>query len=149
MQLLPNEERLVSANQDKIILTNQRISLTDKEWGRSYQITIFLENISSIENLYKSNLIFALLAALSFLVGVIALSQQRGDNGTFTFGSFLAAIFFLVLWFSSRSHVVTIASNGGGKLNFRVDGMPADQVEEFIDKVQAAQAKRITDLFII
>ena len=148
MQLLPNEERLVSSNQDKVVLTNQRINLSDKEWGRSYQITIFLENISSIENLYKSNVIFVLLAAVSFLVGIMTLSEVRGDNGTLTFGSFVAAIFFLILWFSSRRHVVTIASNGGGKLNFTVDGMTAGQVEDFIDKVQAAQAKRITDLRI-
>ncbi len=62
MQHLPDEEILVTSNQDTIVLTNQRIHMSDKQWGRTYQITIFLENISSIEVLYKSNPLFIIIA---------------------------------------------------------------------------------------
>ena len=146
MQLLANEERLVSSNQDKVLLTTQRISLSEKEWGRSYQITIFLENISSIENLYQSNPLFAVLSGFSFLVGVILLGQGRDSNATFVFGCFAIAVVLLIIWLSSKRQVVTIASMGGAKLNFRVTGMSADQIEGFIDKVLAAQATRIKNL---
>jgi hypothetical protein len=146
MQLLPNEERLVFSNQDQIVLTNQRIRLTNKEWGRSYQITIFLENISSIESLYKSNPLFAVLAGVGFLFGVMQLGQGQNDNGALIFGSFAAAIIFLILWLNSQRQVVIISSDGGSKLNFRTAGMAATQVQDFIDKVQAAQAKRIAEL---
>jgi hypothetical protein len=146
MQLLPNEERLVSSNQDKVLLTNQRISLSDKEWGRFYHITIFLENISSIENLYQSNPLFAVLSGLSFLIGLMMLGQGRDTNGTPIFGAFIVAVIFLLIWLNSKRQVVTIASLGGTKLNFRVTGMSADQIGGFIDKVLAAQAARVRDL---
>jgi hypothetical protein len=146
MQLLVNEERLVSSNQDKVLLTTQRISLSDKEWGRSYQITILLENISSIENLYQSNPLFAVLSGFSLLVGIIILGQGRDSNGTLVFGCFGIAFILLIIWLNSKRQVVTIASMGGAKLNFRVAGMSADQIEGFIDKVLAAQATRVKDL---
>lgn len=46
MYLLTNEIEILSSNENKVILTNQRIHLEDKEWGHSYNITIFLEDIS-------------------------------------------------------------------------------------------------------
>ena len=55
IQLFLNEEILVTTNQDKIVLTSQRVHLNDKDWGRSYHVALFLESISFIENIYKSN----------------------------------------------------------------------------------------------
>lgn len=142
MQLLADEEIVVSCNQDKIILTNQRIHLSDKDWGRSYLVTIFLENISSIEMLYKSNPILLVLAAICFLVGILAMSTGYGNEATFQVGSFMVSVIFLVFWLYSKDRVVTIASNGGSKLNFRVDGMKTPDVAEFIDKVIEAKSAR-------
>ncbi len=58
MKLLPNEEKLITSNEDRIILTNFRITKRDEIWGKSYRISIFLEDISSIEVHFKSNCIF-------------------------------------------------------------------------------------------
>jgi hypothetical protein len=145
MQLLPDEEILVTSNQDKIILTSQRVHLSDKQWGRSYQITLFLENISSIENVYKSNPAFLVVAGLSLAVGLITV--EREYEGGMAFAAFTIALVFLVLWLNSRSHVVTISSNGGGKLNFLVAGMSEGEVQDFVDKVEAAKAGRMKQLF--
>jgi hypothetical protein len=142
MQLLPDEEILVSSNQDKIILTNQRIHLSDSEWGKSYQITIFLENISSIEMLYKSNPLLLVLATVCLLVGLFTTSAGFENNSTLRVGGFMLSIIFLVFWFYSKNRMVTIAPNGGSKLNFRVDGMKTLDVTGFIDKVMQAKAKR-------
>jgi hypothetical protein len=141
MQLLPDEEILVTSNQDKVILTNQRVHLTDKQWGRSYQIILFLENISSIENVYKSDPVFLIVAALGLAVGLVTV--EREYEGGVAFAAFTVALVFLVLWLNSRSHMVTISSNGGGKLNFLVAGMSEGEVQEFVDKVEAAKAGRI------
>jgi hypothetical protein len=145
MQLLPDENILVTSNQDKVILTNQRIHLSDKDWGRSSQITIFLENISSIENVYKSNPIFLVIAALGAVIGLLTFG--RLVEGNVSIGAFVVTIAFLLLWVNSRQHAVIISSNGGGKLIFLVGGMNAGQVQDFVDKVQAAQAKRVGQLF--
>ena len=145
MQLFPNEEILVTSNQDKIVLTSQRVHLNDKEWGRSYRISLFLENISSIENVYKSNPVFLVMAALGLIVGLVTV--DRTYEGGLAFGAFAVAVIFLVLWLNSRRHMVTISSNGGAKLNFLVKGMDEEQVQDFVDKVQAAKAGRMNQLF--
>lgn len=143
MQLLPDEEILVTSNEDMIILTSRRIQLSSKEWGKSYQITIFLENISSIEVLYKSIPLFLVIAGFCFLIGLLTLSQAQTNGATLPFGSFIVGIIFLIVWLYSRNHQVSIASNGGGKINFRVDNMKALAVADFIDKVILAKAKRV------
>jgi hypothetical protein len=145
MQLLPDEELLITSNQDKVVLTSQRVYLKDKEWGRSYQIILFLENISSIENVYKSNPVLLVIAALGLIVGLVTV--DRAYDGGLWLGAFTVAGIFLLLWLNSRRHVVTISSNGGAKLNFLVEGMGEGQVQDFVDKVAAAKAGRMNQLF--
>jgi hypothetical protein len=142
MQLLPNEEILVSSNEDKVILTSQRIYTSDKEWGRSHEITIFLKNVSSIEMLYKSNPLLLVLAATCFLIGLYTSSSGHGSGTALQNGCFVFSIILLVFWFYSKDRIVTIASNGGSRLNFRVAGMKTPEVADFIDKVIAAKAAR-------
>jgi hypothetical protein len=145
MQLFPDEEILVTSNQDKIVLTSQRVHLNDKEWGRSYQITLFLENISSIENVYKSNPVLLVIAALGLIAGLVTV--DRAYEGGLAFVGFTVAVIFLLIWLNSRRHVVTISSNGGAKFNFLVERMDEAQVRDFVDKVQAAKAGRMNQLF--
>ncbi len=106
---------------------------------------IFLENISSIENVYKSNPVLLVIAALGLIVGLV--TADRTYKGGLAFGAFAVAVIFLLLWLNSRKHVVTISSNGGAKLNFLVEGMGEGQVQDFVDKVQAAKAGRMNQLF--
>jgi hypothetical protein len=147
MQLLSDEEILVSSNENRVVLTNLRIQRSTKDWGRSHQITIFLENISSIEMLYRSNPLLLVLTGFFFLVGLMTSSAGYENDATLRFGGFILSIIFLGLWFYSKSRLVTIASNRGSKLNFRVDGMKTPDVLEFIDKVMQAKAARARYLF--
>ena len=124
MQLLPEEDVLVTSNQDKVILTNQRVQLSDKEWGRSHQITIFLEDISSIENVYKSNPIFLVLSGLGAVIGLLTFG--RAADGNISLIAFILTIAFLLLWVNSRQHAIIVSSNGGGRLTFLVGGMGTD-----------------------
>ena len=77
------------------------------------------------------------------LIGV-ALSSQ-GDQ--FAFGSLIVGLVCIILWATSRKHIVTISSNGGARLNFLVHGMSNDKVEDFITKVQEAKSNRVNDLY--
>jgi len=147
MQLLPEEKVLVSSNEDKVVLTNHRIHQSNKEWGRSYQVTIFLENISSVELLYLSNPLYSILAAICFLIGFFVTANDRSIDTGVQSGSFFLGVIFIILWWSTKHRVVTIASNGGAKLKFRVDGMQTADVQQFIHKVQEAKVNR-TKCFI-
>ena len=149
MTLHPNEHEIVSSNKSKIILTNQRIQMNEKEWGRSHSITIFLENISSMQKLYKTNIFWIILAGLCLLFSVFSF-LTRGDlyydSSPFTI-SFVLGLIFLALWWSSRRHIISIHSDGGKPLEFSVKRMPDYFIEDFIDKVQLAKAQRIDELF--
>ena len=111
MQLFPNEEILETSNQDKIVLTSQRVNLNDKEWSRSSQVTLFLENISFVENIYKCNSVLLVIVALGLIVRLVTVDGafERG----LAIGEFALAVIFLLLWLIPQRQVVTISYNGG------------------------------------
>jgi hypothetical protein len=117
--------------------------------GHSYSITIFLEDISSIEIRYNSHIIFLILAAIVGLFWVYLLFASSGysSNGSSPTGAFLLALLFALLYWITRRHVISISSDGGKSLNFLVSQMKEDQIQEFTHKVHAAKAERMRELF--
>lgn len=144
MKLLPNEEKLITSNEDKIVLTNHRIQMTDSLWGQSFTIWIFLEDISSIEIKYRSRIAFLILAAISVLTGYAMSIRFRGNPEMFS-GLIVGGIFFALWWFS-RKHVISISSNGGSALNFMVQGMADEKINDFAYKVSLAKLTRVNQL---
>jgi hypothetical protein len=144
MNLLSNESVLVRSNDDKIILTNLRIHMTSRKWGKTYRITIFLEDISSIENVHKGNGFYLVLAIISFLLSIINIFNR--DNIPSIYGGIILGGIFLSLWLSTRGHQVTFSSRGGSPLNFMVDQMDDQQIEDFIQKVEEARLQRLKQL---
>ena len=135
MTLLPHEEQLVVSNANKIVLTNQRIWMTNKEWGNSYSIVIFLEDIRSVETKYTSNTLFLALTCTGFL------------GSFYWFSFFFGSLIFGLLWWSMRRHIISISAGSGVSLNFRIDQLSESEVAEFIDSIQEAKAKRIEQLY--
>jgi hypothetical protein len=144
MKLLPNEQRLISSNENKVILTDHRIEMTDSVWGQSFTISMFLENISSIEVKYKHKLLVLILACL-FVVSGLYLAQFR-SQGPMAGAFFLGALCFVWWWFTRR-HVISISPDGGSSLNFEVQGMSSASIDEFICSVATAKQNRIAQLY--
>jgi len=144
MNLLSNESILVKSNDDMIILTNLRIHMTSRKWGRDHQITIFLEDISSIENSFKSNLSYLIFAVIAFFVGAINVGNR--DLIFYTYMGLILGGIFLSLWLSNRGQQVTFCSKGGSSLSFFVGHMNSEQVEDFIHKVEEARIQRLRQL---
>jgi len=144
MKLLPNEEKVLTSNEDKIILTNYRIQMTDSEWGQSFNISIFLEDISSIEVKYKSY-IFLLILAVICVLGGFYLASQHGGSSSLIGGLVLGGIFFAIWWFT-RKHVISISSDGGSSLSFLVTGMNDEIISDFIYKLSLAKYIRVNQL---
>lgn len=145
MKLLPDEEKILSSNADKIILTNHRIQLSDNIWGYSFTICIFLENISSIEIKYKSYSLFIYLGTIFLFLGPIEFCFKYDISKLFI--KFLVACVFYAIWWYTRRKIVSISSNGGSALNFLVQGMSNDTIHNFIHKVSAAKHNRINKLY--
>ena len=144
MMLLSNEEELVSSNGGKIILTNQRIHQDDREWGSAYSITIFLEDISSIEMRYSSNMMFLILGIMAALF--CSYSFMSDSNGSPAGISLIATIGFFVLYWMSRKHIVSITSHGGKALNFEAASLPEHEIQKFLANVQDAKLQRVDKL---
>ncbi|HEY4207832.1 MAG TPA: hypothetical protein VGM31_13505 [Puia sp.] len=145
MNLLSNEIILVKSNDDTIILTNLRLHMTSRKWGKTYQTTIFLEDISSIENAYKNNISYLIFAIIAFFAGVVYITTNRYLI-VYTYMAFIMGGIFLSLWLSFRGQTVTFCSKGGQSLSFFVDRMNSEQVDDFIHKVEEARLRRIRQL---
>ncbi|MGB5031541.1 MAG: hypothetical protein WBO76_05480 [Saprospiraceae bacterium] len=144
MNLLPNENKLFTSNEDKIILTNLRIQMTDRVWGQSFSISVFLEDISSIESKYKSNILLLIFGVICVCVGFY-LSGQRGGNESMFVGFVVAAV-FLAVWRLTRKHIISVTSVGGTSLNFMVQGMGDDKINDFVYNVSLAKLTRVNQL---
>ena len=143
MKLLQNEEKLISSNADKIVLTNQRIIMTEKVWGKSFKISICLEDISSIETHYKSNILFLIVGAILALGGLVMLTQA----GPAAIRGLVLGGIIIAIWWFTRKHLVTLSSKGGSHLNFIVENMSDEKIDNFITSVQEAKIKRVNQLF--
>jgi hypothetical protein len=144
MKLLIDEEILVSSNENSVILTSHRITMRNEVWGKSHNISIFLEDISSIETHYKSNIIFLIIGLLFAFIGLFMLSKGGGNMAT---GGFVIGGIFIAIWWFTRKHLVTISSDGGNALNFVVEGMADNKIDDFVTKVQEAKLKRVNQLY--
>lgn len=146
MTLLPGEEQLVTSNNERIVLTTQRIVMRDIERSYMHSVEIFLEDISSVEVKYTSNVKLLELGVIGVLVFAAFFdSYLKSAVGP---GIILMASLVLIgWWWFSRQHIVSISSKGGSPLNFRIDSIPLEKIEAFIDKVQRAKAARVKLLY--
>jgi len=140
MKLLQNEEGLIASNAGKINLTTHRIFMKDEIWGNSYSISIFLEDISSVEIKFKSNPIIMILGVLACLAGFFAGKQA-------IIGGIVVGCILIAIWWFTRKHVIIVSSNGGSNLSFIVEGMSEDKINDFTDSIQEAKLKRVNQLY--
>ena len=145
MSFLAGEEPLLVSNNAKVVVSNYRVSLSDRYMGGSFFIAIFLEDISSIETKYKSNVLWLILGCLGVLIGLFNTAQMVHDD-TLYYGYLLGAL-FLFLWWASKRHLIKIGSGGGSALEFEVEQMNKDQIIHFTEVVMEAKFKRVQQLY--
>ena len=142
MELLQNEKIILVSNGGSVVLTDQRIFVSNKEYfGKSYEIIIFLEDISSIEVSYKSSIIFLILAGVLLLGGQYF--PDIPDNGII-----IATLILIALWWLTKKRLIIISSNGGGKALIPVSFVSKKEVKEFILQVSKTKSERISMLGI-
>jgi hypothetical protein len=130
--------------------------MTHKVWGKSSKITICLEDISSIETHYKSNILFLIIGVILALVGLVTgLSFIRAVYSSIVMsapvglGGLVLGGIFIAIWWFTRKHLVTISSNGGSHLNFIVEKMSDEKIDNFVTSVLEAKIKRVNQLFML
>jgi len=140
MTLLENEEKLDSLTKSDL-LTNYRIM---KESGNSYKISIFLEKISSIVVYYETKPLYLLLGIVSIIAGLIMFGVGEELFQRISLFTFVIGVIFIINYFLTKKHVITISPDGGKNLNIEVKGTSKERIEEFITNIQRAkQAKNV------
>lgn len=128
-QLFKDETIITKTDRDEVILTSHRIR---HQPSKSNLVSLMLDTVTSIEFKYYS---WPVLLAVSvmFLIGA-GVALNEGDQDIVLYLIIGAAIFGL-LYFTSRRHVVKIASSSGA-FQFVVKGMGTDKVLDFVNKIE-------------
>ena len=130
-----------------MVLTNLRIHINEKKLGYSYKNTIFLEDISSIQDKFTSLIIALIVGIFSGSIWLLYLfnfiSTQNPNELNIQFISFGVSILSNLLYWLSRKHIVSISSNGGKPIDFSVNNMNEEMIDDFIFKVQESKKQRI------
>ncbi len=146
MQLQPDEQTLLATNNAMVVLTTRRISGTFKDWGHAHTTFIYLEDISSIQTVYRSNVILVGLSVLCGVFALFSLSKTGAIEGSFV-GSLAIAVILLLYWWFSQRRVIFIYPNGGKPLEIAVNDMNETQINDFLEKLQLAKTQRVHELY--
>ncbi|MFN0290338.1 hypothetical protein [Pedobacter helvus] len=125
IDLLSNERLVASIDNDKVLLTNQRLQLVS---GGNFRI-INLNQISFIEVEIKYNYV-TLVAAVIFLIGGFIMDGQEGG----IVGIVLFLILMVLHLFLPTKNMLVRSS--GGTISHRVNGIRNADVHRFIFLVQ-------------
>jgi hypothetical protein len=122
MTSIENEKLLIESDNKQIRLTTHRLRYYETPTQNANFTSIMLDRISSIElNYYKSSIWL-------LIIGIITIPIIIG-------------IILIILFFTSKRHVVTITPDGGKPIIFQTKGMKRDFLEDFIDKVEDTSFK--------
>jgi hypothetical protein len=116
---IEGETLLMESANRQIQLTTHRLRYHETASKNSNFTSLMLDNISSIELTYYQSSIWWLI------IGILTIP-------------ILVGIVLIILFFTSKRHVVFIRPNGGEPIIFETKGMKRDFLEGFIDKVEAA-----------
>ena len=117
MTSIENEKLLLESDNKQIRLTTHRLRYYESPKKSSNFNSIMLDRISSIElNYYKSSIWLLIIGILTIPI--------------------LIGIILIILFFTSKRHIVTITPDGGKSIIFETKGMKREFLEDFIDKVE-------------
>lgn len=122
MEALENEKLITESDNKQIRLTTHRVRYHETPTKDSNFTSIMLDKISSIELTYYKSSIWLLI------IGILTLP-------------ILVGLILIVIFFTSKKHIVSITPDGGNPIIFETKGMKRDFLESFIDKVEAASLK--------
>jgi hypothetical protein len=139
MTPMQGETVLVKVAGNRLVLSTHRVRYETEDMGNAVLKSIMLEELASVAMVRTSNVVLLILAGISLVLGV-AISAGNQAQEPFVIGAVAAAI-FAVLFFASRSQVLSLAS-AGTTITVSMQGMKPDDVKEFIERTEAAKNAR-------
>lgn len=142
--LLSGEELVLQSPNNVVILTTHRIRYHATSSSDSHLVSIPLEKVSSCEVKYQSNPVLLVLGAVAVVFGLIGFNQLGGV--TIAAPVLTLGVILIIVYFTSRRHIVSIASDGGARIGFATNGMKRETVVSFINGIEKAKIERVDSL---
>ena len=140
MNLMPNESVLLESESKTLILTTHRVRYQLETFGNAAIRSIMLEELASCALVRSSNIIFLVLAGISFVLGLFVTVGANRMESAFFFGAIFAGV-FVIAYFSSRQQVLALAS-AGVTIVVNTQGMKLEVAKQFIERTEAAKNER-------
>ena len=126
---LPEEQIIARSSSDQVVLTNLRLRYSDD--GREVK-SIMLDQISGIHMLKDHKPWLLVLTAVSLICAGFFLTELNSETAIIPT---IAALFFTLLYFATRRHIVTVASSAMS-IVFQTKGMASIEVLQFLNQVE-------------
>ena len=153
MNLKDKEEKILVSDNQEVILTNIRISNEVKSFFKSSYITVFLEDISSVEKGFEFDFTFLKFAIYSIIAAVLfSVFQSFKIEELYLllqFGLSLSVLFIvlsIILFFLSKRRYIIIESMGGKLLLMNLRKMSDKNIDEFVKVLLEAKLDRIDSI---
>jgi hypothetical protein len=131
------EEKLITRSENGLIqLTNHKIRYVSQSFGKASIVSIMLNEVTTIEVHFKSFLPALLIGILLVLTG---LSLGVQNQGSALLGLLFAGGLFILYYFLTRKHVVSIYSRGNRSIDFESNSLGRDAIMKFINQVEKAK----------
>jgi len=137
--ILDGESIITQSNDKTVTLTNYRIRFQSSGSGKAHIVSILLEKISSIEIHYKSKMFLLIIGILLMVSGLFMGANNMGQ--VMVLGIVLGGLFIL-FYLLTRKHVVSVASDGGVKINFHTKGMKRETLLDFVNQIEKAKISK-------
>lgn len=147
MNLLQNEiELYVSATKNNVTLTNFRLVREELRYGSDYHLSVFLEDISSIELHYKSNLKILFLGILILLYAFYNMLFKNYAPVELKLSLLFFGTLFVIIWWFTRIFAISVKPNGGERIDCEFNAASNNNIREFLTAIEQAKLDRINSL---
>jgi hypothetical protein len=132
---LPNERKLLSSDDDRLVLTTHRVRFQAKSFAFSRVTSIMLGEVSACEIATTSKPWLFMCALLFLLIGFYLAIYRKGILWTICL---FVAFFCGLAYLDTRRQVISVRSSGGS-INVPTQGMGLEKATDFIDQVELAK----------
>lgn len=136
INLLPDEQVVRESPQGILTLTTKRVRYDSTYFGGSRFVSITLDSVASCGLVTKSFPILLLLSAAAFFGGYTYTGHDDTRSILYGIGAFLVVLYFL-----TRRGYISIASNGGQRIQMPSSNMTRDYTIEFFDALEREKLK--------
>ena len=138
MQPIQHETTIATCG-DHVTLTTHRLRYDCKIVGQRVVRSIMLDELVSCEMKHTSNLMFLVLAMISFLGAIyVFVGHTDPDSEKHAILAVIVGVILVLVFFLTRRQIISLAS-AGVTIRFEIPSGNPDEILAFIDNIEHAK----------